>query len=145
MKKIIIPIFLAMILGCAHMAAERELNRIANRTPKMTLEELQTVQTECLIRGYWVCLWDWHPQDNTNIKAELSRRGLVDYAWWTAIENKKILMGMTKEAIRLSWGKPRRINRTVGSWGIHEQWIYGKFPNAPYLYLENGLVTGWQD
>ena len=33
------------------------------------------------------------------------------------------------------------INKTVGSWGIHEQWIY----SSHFLYFENGILTSWQD
>lgn len=60
------------------------------------------------------------------------------------LENK-IRLGMTKEEVVASWGKPRDINKTVGSWGVHEQWIYGEFPHSTYLYFENGILTSWQD
>ena len=51
----------------------------------------------------------------------------------------KVSIGMTDEMCELSWGKPDDINRTIGSWGVHEQWVY---PGGNYLYLENGeLVT----
>ena len=48
---------------------------------------------------------------------------------------------MTKEMLIDSWGDPKEINRSVGSWGIHEQCIYSK----GYVYIENGFVTSWQD
>jgi len=57
------------------------------------------------------------------------------------IIEKRIRIGMTKQQVILSWGKPERINRSVGSWGIHEQWIYGR----TYVYFENGILTAWQD
>jgi hypothetical protein len=60
-----------------------------------------------------------------------------------AIKEKKVLIGMTKEQVIISWGKPRDINRTGGAWGVHEQWIYGDF--GPYLYFENDKMTSWQD
>ena len=67
------------------------------------------------------------------------------------ISNKKIRIGMTTEQVLLSWGKPCPsredgdcINRTVGAWGVHEQWIYN-YPNGPYLYFENGVLASWQD
>jgi len=140
MKRIIIPIFLVMLFGCATMTAERELNRMANRAPKMDAQEIQAVNTEVLIRAY-----RWHPQKSENVKLELTRRKLIDFSWWPLIEKSKIRIGMTKEAVRLSWGDPWRIHRTAGRWGIHEQWVYDRFPHAQYLYFENGLVTGWQD
>jgi hypothetical protein len=57
------------------------------------------------------------------------------------VYEKKIALGMTKEMVIDSWGEPKDINRTVGSWGIHEQWVYG----SAYLYFENGILTSWQD
>lgn len=53
-----------------------------------------------------------------------------------------IWIGMTKEMVLESWGEPKDINRTVGSWGVHEQWIYY---GDKYLYIENGKLTSWQD
>lgn len=52
-----------------------------------------------------------------------------------------IRIGDTKEMVIEARDKPSDINRSVGSWGVHEQWVY---PNI-YLYFENGKLTGWQD
>jgi len=56
------------------------------------------------------------------------------------IADQIIWLGMTSEQARLSWGRPTRINRTVGPWGVHEQWVYG----TDYLYFEDGILTSWQ-
>lgn len=53
----------------------------------------------------------------------------------------KIWIGMTKSMLLESWGRPNDINRTVGAWGVHEQWVFGD----TYVYLENDIVTSWQD
>jgi hypothetical protein len=53
----------------------------------------------------------------------------------------KIWLGMTQEMTLESWGKPGDINRSVGSWGVDEQWVYGD----TYLYFENGVLSSWQD
>ena len=50
---------------------------------------------------------------------------------------------MTKEMVIESIGKPDDINRTVGSWGVHEQWVYDK--RGLYIYFKNGKVTSFQD
>lgn len=57
------------------------------------------------------------------------------------IFNGYIWLGMTKEMIIDSWGETHRINRSVGVWGVHEQWIY----SGSYLYIDNGILTSWQD
>lgn len=58
-----------------------------------------------------------------------------------AIKQEKIVLGMTRDEAKLSWGEPKDINRTVGSWGVHEQWVYG----STYLYFKNGVLTSFQD
>lgn len=58
------------------------------------------------------------------------------------IAKRVIRLGMTKAMVIDSWGQPQDINRTVGSWGVHEQWVYG---NSTYVYFENGKLTSWQD
>lgn len=52
-----------------------------------------------------------------------------------------VRIGMTKEMCRESWGNPDDINRTVGSWGTHEQWVYGN----SYLYFEENKLTSIQN
>jgi hypothetical protein len=53
----------------------------------------------------------------------------------------RITIGMNKEMIIDILGEPKDINRDIGSWGVHEQWVYEK----KYLYFENGILTSWQD
>lgn len=69
------------------------------------------------------------------------------YGWSKKVEqavlNGKIFIGMTKQQVIESWGKPDDINRTVGRWGVHEQWVYGNY--GTYLYFEDGILTSWQD
>lgn len=63
----------------------------------------------------------------------------------SCILNQKIRIGMTKKQVLLSWGQPRDVNRTVGAWGVHEQWVYGSIYAGNYLYFEDGVLTSWQD
>ena len=57
-------------------------------------------------------------------------------------ENEKIVkIGMPQWVVLYKWGSPKDINRSVGSWGIHEQWVYGN----NYLYFEGGILTSFQD
>jgi len=50
--------------------------------------------------------------------------------------------GMSKKMTVISLGKPNESNRTIGSWGVHEQWVYD---NDLYLYFENGILKAFQD
>lgn len=73
-------------------------------------------------------------------KQKLSEKYGNDIA--TRIVSKEIWLGMTVEMAVESWGRPQENNRTVGSWGVHEQWVYSI---SRYLYFENGILTSWQD
>lgn len=61
-----------------------------------------------------------------------------------AILRGAAVIGMTEEQVIASLGRPYEINRTVGEWGVHEQWIYSRY-YGPYLYFEDGILTSWQD
>jgi hypothetical protein len=50
-------------------------------------------------------------------------------------------IGMNREMATISLGSPKDMNRTVGSWGVHEQWVY----ENRYLYFENGKLTSYQN
>ena len=50
-------------------------------------------------------------------------------------------MGMNPQQVRAAWGAPDEINRTAFSQHVSEQWVYGN----TYVYLDDGLVTSWQD
>lgn len=58
-----------------------------------------------------------------------------------AIAEQKIRVGMTTEQVVRSWGDPIRKNRSGGSYGSREQWVY---PGRVYIYFESGRLTSWQ-
>lgn len=53
----------------------------------------------------------------------------------------EVLMGMTPKELERALGRPTRINRSQGSWGEREQWVYDRPGGTDYIYLENGKVT----
>lgn len=57
------------------------------------------------------------------------------------IADHKIWIGMTREMLIESLGKPNDINRTVTASETHEQFVYLDL----YVYVENGIVTSYQD
>ncbi|MCF0070241.1 hypothetical protein LZD49_07140 [Dyadobacter sp. CY261] len=50
-------------------------------------------------------------------------------------------VGMSAGMARDGLGDPMSINKSVGNWGIHEQWVY---PDM-YLYFENGKLASYQN
>ena len=64
-----------------------------------------------------------------------------DKATTETIKLRKIKLGMSEQQLLLSWGKPERINKTVGPSGVHEQWVYGL---GQYVFMQNGKLTSFQ-
>lgn len=81
--------------------------------------------------------------EKVNKKREyIKKRSGLSEAYKKAILQSEIMRGMTSDDVEVSWGKPKDINRSVGSWGVHEQWIYG---SSNYLYFKNGILDSWQN
>ena len=59
-----------------------------------------------------------------------------------AVANREIIMGMIPAMVVESLGKPDAINKSVGSWGVKEQWVYRKYNS--YLYFKNDVLASWQ-
>jgi hypothetical protein len=79
-------------------------------------------------------------------KAERKRASTIRAKGWPASITKAVIarqikFGMSREQVRMSWGEPDDINRTVIPGHVSEQWIYG----SQYVYFTNGAVTAWQD
>ena len=53
-----------------------------------------------------------------------------------------VVIGFSKQMCQEAWGEPSYINKSIGSWGTHEQWVYG---SGNYLYFENGKLTSIQN
>ncbi|HCT94321.1 MAG: hypothetical protein A2X19_08035 [Bacteroidetes bacterium GWE2_39_28] len=78
-------------------------------------------------------------ENKNRVQNDLEKRFGKENA--SRISRHMIWIGMTSDMAAASIGSPIKINRTTGSWGIHEQWVY----HSRYLYFENGKLTSWQD
>ena len=83
----------------------------------------------------------WHARNKTTKAGLLCEK----HAGWTpeacdAIAGAKVQMGMTKEQVKLAWGKPRGMNETVAAGVDREQWVYP----SDYLYFDHGVLTSIQ-
>ncbi|MBQ0070396.1 MAG: hypothetical protein KBS81_00825 [Spirochaetales bacterium] len=69
----------------------------------------------------------------------------------TYIYNRQIYIGMPKDAVLRSWGRPTKINTSTYAWGVHEQLVYesGSYEyhthKTKYVYIENGKVSSWSE
>ena len=83
----------------------------------------------------------------------LTACGLVNRRPIVKPTGESISLGISKAEVIRRWGEPAKVNKSVGSWGVHEQWVYGYHPlgnitrtiPTQFLYFENGKLTSWQD
>ena len=80
-----------------------------------------------------------HAENEKNRKEELIEK--YGEVFGLKIYFNKIAIGMTPRMVIESIGSPNDINKSTGSWGVHEQWVY----RNKYLYFENGKLTSWQE
>ena len=89
--------------------------------------------------------------DSEKLFEESVRRGLFSKSEVRLITGRKIELGMSENVLRASWGWPSEVNRTVNSSGVRKQFVYSRyngtrrFDQPTYVYVENGVVTSWQD
>ena len=70
---------------------------------------------------------------NKKFSKEITEKLINGYYW----------IGMTDIMALISLGAPDKTNRTVGTWGVKEQWIYRD--NDLYLYFKNGKLESYRN
>lgn len=73
-------------------------------------------------------------------RASMEFASTLTFGQQSAIKAEQLTLGMTPCMAIAAWDRPERINQSVGSYGVHEQWVYP----ANYLYFENGVITSYQ-
>ena len=75
--------------------------------------------------------------------ADIETKNIKKYGktLYAKLKKGSFWIGMTDDMAIISLGNPKDINRTVGKWGVHEQWVY----DGDYYYFENGILTSYQD
>lgn len=119
--------------------------------PQECLKRLKNLQS-CYINGwiYYTLISETEIEplsSSEKRKIYVNQHPEISQRFKDLIIEGKFTLGMTTEMVKASWGNPKEINRTVYTFGIHEQWIYGsyKYDNVIYLYFEDGILTSWQD
>lgn len=62
----------------------------------------------------------------------------------SAIRHKDILLGMSKQDVLTSWGKPERVDVAGNPRNENERWLYRMAQGPKYIYFESGEVQGWE-
>ncbi|RYY36799.1 MAG: hypothetical protein EOP46_05060 [Sphingobacteriaceae bacterium] len=63
-------------------------------------------------------------------------------AMWAKIKNHEVEIGMTKDQVFLSRGRPTKVNNSTGGGGMADQWVYG---DNTYFYFRNGKLATIQN
>lgn len=61
-----------------------------------------------------------------------------------AMKKQDILMGMSKNDVLESWGKPLRVEIAGNPRNENERWLYNMNGSSKYIYFESGQVGGWE-
>lgn len=128
---LVVLFILSILVGCAGSPA---------RIAMMDKKELSNVSDKNLVNAI-------HFSGNDRLMEEAKNRGLFTSREIRLIKEEKIAMGMSEKALLASWGRPSDINKSVGSFGVHKQYVYrgGSYSDSTYVYLEDGEVTSWQN
>jgi len=78
-----------------------------------------------------------------SFEEEMKARKFFSEDEMNLIAEQAVQMGMREEVIRCIFGRPSAANSSVGSWGTHTQYVFREF--GWYVYVENGIVTSWQN
>ena len=136
------------------------------RTKILTLVLLCLFLIGCASVSTWLSEQDTPPITawNKAKKDYLETHPEISSEMRVAIEQGDVLLGMTSAQVVACRGKPQKINKTTGSYGVHERWVMvirwrgsynskgldnskelaTKAKTYAYIYLENGIVTSWQ-
>jgi hypothetical protein len=60
-----------------------------------------------------------------------------------ATSTSEVVMGMTKEDVEASWGRPQRVDVAGNPRNENERWQYNRDGAVKYIFFEGGAVEGW--
>jgi len=125
-------------------AQDRQAEQESIRTQLSTADSLSTFDavwdrafrsrylTEALVQEIQQARADWYVRTHADLLPIVR----------DAIQQHRLLVGMTAEQVHASWGKPRMANPSlVDVGGTHEQWIY---QGRTCVYLDNAVLSAWQ-
>jgi hypothetical protein len=113
------------------------------QTSRMDSDELAEIPNKQLMQALENDL-----SRNDKILNEALNRGWLLEDDIPLIKKKKIAIGMSERALILAIGRPYRINESIGSWGVHKEYIYGGYApdsKTTHVFLENGQVSSWEE
>lgn len=88
-------------------------------------------------------------KSKTEREEYLSSRGMLtdaavmpfEHQW--ATQQGELLLGMSKDDVEESWGRPERVDVAGNPTYENERWMYRRDGAAKYIFFESGRVGGW--
>ena len=106
---------------------------ILSRWQKTTPEQQENYRLEAEYRQEMIAANARNERELERAKGTITNS--LDFSFTLSI-------GLTAQDVLRHMGQPNHVNRSTGSWGVHEQWCYNL---DRYLYFENGILTSWQN
>lgn len=60
-----------------------------------------------------------------------------------AITEREVILGMSKQAVTKSWGRPMRVDVAGNPGRENERWAFFEQGRYKYIFFESGKVSGW--
>lgn len=144
-------------------ASEEDIQETRHsRSLQNELRQLESIQSEESLEFYnkyksklsstsdKIYFLNLHPAERQEY---LKARGLIsekkespftDSQRMFALRKNDILMGMSKDDVLDSWGKPMRVEVAGNPRYQNERWLYRLNGASKYIYFESGQVQGWE-
>jgi len=124
---------------------EKEAERERKSVDTATRTKVAEINVKEFCTVYGDTMRDKVTSGNTPYSIAMLERAINDFGCKAGfiddVANRRISLGMSTCEVVAAWGQPNRSNRSVGSFGVHHQLVY----SSAYVYLEEGIVTSWQD
>ena len=136
-------IFVASIVTIAFPISALAINKCTDKNGKVTYQEHACSNSDAASQAVKTAP-SLSTGDDAAGQARLAKIK-SDNAQFDAMIDGKVMRGMSESQVQNAWGHPTKINRSVGSYGTHEQWVYDRGQNgSQYVYFENGVVSSMQ-
>jgi hypothetical protein len=71
-------------------------------------------------------------------------RAITPFERMSALRTSRIMMGMSKDDVAQSFGRPLRVEIAGNPSYENERWVYTRNGATKYVYFESGKVEGWE-
>jgi hypothetical protein len=135
--------------GRHERSLEAELHRLESQQSEDSFafyQKYRDKMSSTSERIYFLQLPSFERADYIQYKglAEVSSSVYSAFESRQAIRQADILLGMSKDDVLESWGRPARVEVAGNPSFENERWLYSTNGATKYIYFEAGRVEGWE-